>query len=143
MIKLAFYCLWPLCSGREHSKHIWLFKLTSLWAELWTFMGSRGILLCLLNHVGWIRVLTSPAPPPPALLRSAVLPGWAKNPRNVFISYLFWKRNYKSEWKKNKWCISFQSHSKTTRTDVLVDANGFFFFFLHFERIYMAKKSLT
>lgn len=52
-------------------------------------MGFGRILLCLLNRVGLIRVLTSPEPPSPALLRSAVLPGWAKNPRNLFIPYLF------------------------------------------------------
>lgn len=60
-----------------------------MWAELWTFMGFGGILLCLLNHVGLIRVLTSLEPSSPAILRSAILPGWAKTPDIYLVLICF------------------------------------------------------
>lgn len=94
----------------------------------------------VLNHVGLIRVLTSLGPPSPALLTSAVLPGWAKNPRNLFICF---------ETKiisLNERRINGIYHSNLTAKlpeQVLVHSNGFCSFILYFERIYMANKSIS
>lgn len=52
-------------------------------------MDFGGMLLCLLNHVCLIRVLSSLEPPSQVLLRSAILSGWAKNPRNFLFLICF------------------------------------------------------